>query len=289
MFRCVLALIAAMAGCSSHERDVSDRSTGVSAGSTSQAAAMTFDQTIDAASRFGAQGQVGDEVRVLQAFLTRALKSPEEESRVLSKLSSAQLRSGDTRTATLSVRRALEIAKAGKLEEAEAEAQLRFATLNFSLMSEVGDVEAAATMFGEGFEHAEVSAKLYERLGSVNFLSVLLTMAEGARHWGKSEVGAALYHRVLSDSANPLWSQRAELQGHLRALRARADYGLAGLEILAARSLPARHWLEECTRELSAMSSKSADDVELIEQVAVAYEEHLGNPGAATRTRALLR
>jgi hypothetical protein len=85
---------------------------------------MTYAQVLNKANRLGSRGLVTEEVQILRDFLARDRLDPEEESLVLSSLSSAQLRAGDPTAATRSVQRALEIAENHRIEGAEAKARL---------------------------------------------------------------------------------------------------------------------------------------------------------------------
>jgi hypothetical protein len=153
------------------------------------------------------------------------------------------------------------------LEGAEAKARLMYATVNFTLLDQVPEAEAE-TLLCEGMQHAERSAQLYERLGRVDFISVISTMAEIARYLGETESASSLYNRVLSESRNPQWSEQRDLRDHLSGLRACAFYGLAGLAIEESRNTDARRWLEESSRELMGLSTRGVSDAELVEDIA---------------------
>ena len=274
------------AGCGAESRRVPSRSTTDSPTATREIL-MTFDQAIDTAQALGAKGQVAEEVRLLQAFLARATKSPEEESRALSKLSSARLRLGDLESARSSVERALAIAVDHHLEGAEAEARLRWATLSFTrVVDDPGGVDEA--VFEEGLKHALIAGDIYKRLGSIDFLGVVLTIAEAARYAEELEVADAMYRLLLAETQSPPWTQQPSLQDHLRGLRARASYGLAGLALIDSRTKDARYWLTASTTEIRSMTVTSVDETALLRDIADAIEEHLGDAHEASRVRAMV-
>jgi hypothetical protein len=233
---------------------------------------MEFDAELAAAVRAGRTGDVTREIEHLTKCLALKL-SGEQESLARSHLALAYARS-DGEKARAEVKRALGLAKS---DRARARALLSSATVELRLC---GD-ELSEKVLSQVFSALTEATELYEKLGTIDFLSCLLTMAETARWADEVESAESLYRRVMKEVSSPKWAG-APIENR-RGLEARACHGLAGCALLNDSAEDCRVLLERAVRLLDP---NDPHDARMLREIAGTYEEWLEDPETANAVRA---
>jgi hypothetical protein len=193
-----------------------------------------------------------------------ALAAPEltgsDRARAMGSLANSYARASCWDLAEGTARAAVALAATQNDELSEAYCQLMLGTVLLEMKTASGespasDRVAADNDNGELFDALERATDLYEKSGTLDFYTCLLTMGDAIRLRVETEVKSAekLYLRVLNDlHDNPRWSQTELLANKADYLCARAAYGIAEIAQRHGDSEKTRTHLEAAARYLVA-------------------------------------
>ena len=154
-----------------------------------------------------------------------------EQASILSFLSAAYEQVGRFDEAIRTGRKALEVAREASNDVTEAHAGASLGTAILNDFHQKGPSAPKWDDFREAMALLEHSALLYEREGSVDYASTLLSMAEAYRGVGIFDGAGALYTRVSRELSDERWSASDDLARHTDYLRGRGFMGLGAVAL----------------------------------------------------------
>ena len=231
---------------------------------------MDFGQVREAADRASARGDYITARTALEEFLL-AQPSALDESLARGTLAVLWIRLGEPDRATEEARRAVALSST---DLARASALLSSGTVRIARWHP----DAASSELETTLRELSESVEIFERLGTIDFSSALLTLADAWRELGEVETAEPLYRRVVRDMQSARWVNASP--SHRLGLVARALYGLTGCAVVQDRASDARSYLDN-----AAELAVEADDASIIQMIASAYGELFDDVAAMARLR----
>jgi tetratricopeptide (TPR) repeat protein len=226
------------------------------------------------------------EAIALYEKLAHDATAPEGAS-ILSFLSAAYEQVGRFEEAIRTGRKALELAREASNDAAEAHAGVSLGTAILNDFHRKGPSAPKWDDFREAMDLLEHSALLYEREGSVDYASTLLSMAEAYRGVGIFDGAGALYTRVSRELSDERWAASDDLARHTDYLRGRAFMGLGAVGLHDGLREDASDRLDSAVNLL--LSGEPQAFKHDLEEIARIFESELDDPEAAGQIRDLVK
>jgi len=238
---------------------------------------------IEAAFELMGRGDVQAAERMLETVLKEPSLTPTDRALAFARLSSCYRLAGNRADALRTARDASVIAMVSDDERTRALADFMLGNAASAVFFHDNPADQ---LFAEAMQALERAAEGYQRLGAIDFASVVLTMAELARGVQHLDGAWPLYVRVANELADPRWTSDPSLAHHASQVRGRAFTGLGAIELARGRRAEAKAQFEMAVSLLLAGRDPSAAPI--LDEVAAGFDQ-LGDPPAAARVRAAAR
>jgi hypothetical protein len=169
----------------------------------------------------------------------------------------------------------------------EAHAQFTLGTVLLTTFQEGADVDDV--IIRDATEALERAASLYRDLGSINFYSCLLSLAEGTDPTQVGPHAEGVYGRILDELADDHWARPPEVAKLADHLRARACIGLARIALDAGDGGRGGELLWSAAGLLVASGRGDPAARELLADIARTFLERLRDPARAEHVLATAR
>jgi tetratricopeptide (TPR) repeat protein len=234
---------------------------------------------LDHAEAYGRAGQYAKSAASYEVALADASMTAGERAHVLAHLSAAYRLSDRVDDAIRVAREGIKTGVSSADRSAEAHAHLALATALLTLFQSSENWEG----FGEVMESLDRSASLYEQLGSIDFGTTLLTMAEAFKQIGELDAAQGVYARVTRDLSDPRWATPDSIARHADHLRGRAFVGLAWIAVDRELQDQAVDYFEAAVNLLVA--SREPVGASILEEIADWFESDRSDTAAAKLVR----
>jgi hypothetical protein len=202
-----------------------------------------------------------------------------DEARALARRADEHSLAGQTAEALPMAREAVALARGSGDEEADAEASTALATALLTDWEQNGP----ADHFDEALDLLDHAAIIFEPLGTIDFWSVLVILAEINLRCENFETAQQLFARVTHDLGDPCWAA-PDTAAEADHLRARAFSGLGFVAIDEAED--AELAFDRFESAVNLFMATGGDDARPhLERIAAAIEDELGDPAAAKLVR----